>query len=258
MSADLAKGAAAAADTGAEAEAELTDATTASCAEDGTDSDCTIGDETARPESQTRGFSPQETILIFDWDDTVLPSSWVQEQGLRLDDGSVVSDEQRAILDELAAAACQLIQSSKSFGTIVLVTNAERGWIELSCRKFLPTLYPVLEGVRAMSARTTYESQGISSPFEWKFLAFSAEIRNVLDASPATQRWNVISLGDSTHEREALIRVTQELPNCRTKSLKFMERPAVDQLKREHELVTNCFSEIVHHDGNLDLCIRCT
>ena len=39
-------------------------------------------------------LTPQEkpkqykTAIIFDWDDTVLPSTWVHEQGLRLDEGS--------------------------------------------------------------------------------------------------------------------------------------------------------------------------
>jgi hypothetical protein len=33
---------------------------------------------------------------------------------------------------------------------VVLVTNAERGWIELSCQKFMPTLFPSLENVKAL------------------------------------------------------------------------------------------------------------
>lgn len=38
---------------------------------------------------------------------------------------------------------------AKQLGTVVLITNAERGWIELSCQKFLPTLFPALESVKA-------------------------------------------------------------------------------------------------------------
>merc|ERR1712194_288192 len=40
-------------------------------------------------------FTTEETIVIFDWDDTVMPSSWVQDQGIRLDEGSVPTLEQQ-------------------------------------------------------------------------------------------------------------------------------------------------------------------
>ncbi|CAK0903381.1 unnamed protein product [Prorocentrum cordatum] len=56
---------------------------------------------------------------------------------------------------------------------------------------------------------------------------------------------------------EALLRATAEMPNCRSKSLKFVERPDVAQICKQHTLVTSAFQQILHHDGNLDLCIRC-
>jgi hypothetical protein len=204
------------------------------------------------------GFSIEDTILIFDWDDTVLPSTWIQEQGLRLDDESVVTDEQRAVLSNMAEFAANTLNIAKRHGKVILVTNAERGWIELSCQKFMPALLPSLEDVKILSARTTYEQQGVTSPFEWKYLAFENEIHSFYEMFSAEQRKNVISFGDSAHEREALIRVTECMPSCRTKSMKFVERPEVEQLLKEHELISGCFKHIVNHNGNLDLCIRCS
>merc|ERR1712060_536149 len=90
-----------------------------------------------------------------------------------------------------------------------------------------------------------------------KLKAFEKEIERIF-LSGANGRKNVLSVGDSAHEREALIQATANLPNCRTKSLKFVERPGVDQLRKQHMLITRCFRRIVHHDGNLDLCIRPT
>lgn len=206
-------------------------------------------------------FTFEETFLIFDWDDTVLPSSWVQSQGLRLDESSQVSPAQRDQLTEVANAAAETLQAAKRYGTVVLVTNAERGWIELSCLKFMPTLYPILEQVKILSARTTYDCPRHSSPLDWKLLAFDAEIRRMYGESglyDSLRRKNVLSLGDSVHEREALMRATHSLPNCRSKSLKFVERPDISQICKQHALVANCFDRIIHHDGNLDLCIRCT
>jgi len=210
-------------------------------------------------EGSACGFSSsaEDTIFIFDWDDTVLPSTWVQGQGLRLDGSSRLTAAQREELAEVARAAAETLAAAKQHGEVVLVTNAQRGWIELSCAKFLPTLLPILENVKLLSARTAYESPEVSSPLEWKLRAFEAEIMRIYGEEGCGRAWNILSLGDSLHEREALMRVTSQLPNCRSKSLKFVERPDISQIVKQHALVTSCFERIVHHDGNLDLCIKC-
>eukprot|EP00929_Paragymnodinium_shiwhaense_P075357 TRINITY_DN38521_c0_g1_i1.p1 TRINITY_DN38521_c0_g1~~TRINITY_DN38521_c0_g1_i1.p1 ORF type:complete len:283 (+),score=57.78 TRINITY_DN38521_c0_g1_i1:97-945(+) len=208
-------------------------------------------------EEDALAFRLQDTILIFDWDDTMLPSTWIQEQGLRLDDDSMPTEEQKAQLDAMALRAAETLRIAKRHGKVLLVTNAEKGWIELSCRKFMPSLCSSLEHVRIQSARSTYECRGVSSPFEWKYYAFESEIGQFFEFCSAERRKNVISFGDSAHEREALIRVTERMENCLTKSLKFVERPDVEQLLKEHQLISGCFRDVVNYDGSLDLCIRC-
>lgn len=210
-----------------------------------------------RPEAP---FAPEETLFIFDWDDTILPSTWLQQQGLRLDAGSQPNSQHREVLREVASIASKTLSAARRHGTVILVTNAERGWIELSCQKFLPVLFPLLEGIKIVSARTSYEGPKCSAPHQWKLRAFAVEITShygsdVLGDTAA--RKNTLSLGDSLHEREALMVATQSLPNCRTKALKFVERPELSQICKQHELVVDCFERIVHHDGDLDLCIRC-
>lgn len=202
----------------------------------------------------------QETLMIFDWDDTVLPSTWIQCQGLRLDESSEVNSWQRAQLAEAAAITAETLRIAKQHGKVVIVTNAERGWIELSCQKFLPTLYPMLENIKVLSARTTYEGPARSSALDWKLKAFEDEITRIFGTDivkDPSRKKNVVSFGDSVHEREALLRATSQLPNCQSKSLKFCERPDISQIIKQHTLITGCFERLVHHDGNLDLCIRC-
>lgn len=204
-------------------------------------------------------FAAEETVFIFDWDDTVLPSTWVQCQGLRLNDNSELTAWQREQLAQVANAAAETLRIAKEYGTVVFVTNAERGWIELSCQKFMPTLFPMLKNVKVLSARTTYESPDLASPLDWKLRAFESEIQRIYGPELAgpEKRKNVLSLGDSVHEREALIRATALLPNCCSKSLKFVERPDIGHLCKQHSLVSSYFDTIVHHEGNLDLCIKC-
>mmetsp|Transcript_67222 Transcript_67222/g.156037 ORF Transcript_67222/g.156037 Transcript_67222/m.156037 type:complete len:238 (+) Transcript_67222:117-830(+) len=223
------------------------------------DDNCSTRSDSTASSTETK-FASEETVFIFDWDDTVLPSTWVQGQGLRLDEDSEPAAWQHDLLANVASVAAETLRVAKQHGTVVLVTNAERGWIELSCQKFMPSLYPALETVNVLSARTTYETAELSSPLDWKLRAFESEIARIFGPetlhSPV-RRKNVLSLGDSVHEREALLRATATLPNCRSKSLKFVERPDIDQICKQHSLVRSVFDQIVHHDGNLDLLIRC-
>jgi hypothetical protein len=200
-----------------------------------------------------QAFAAEGTTLFFDWDDTVLPSAWLHDHGLSLDDRSVVAPWQREQLRELSKLATETIRVAKELGTVVFVTNAERGWIEQSCRKFMPDFLPALDGVKLLSARTTYETPELTCPLEWKVRAFEDEIERLFDTVDPDVRKNVISLGDSEYEREALWHTTSSLPNTRAKALKFMERPTVSQLCAEHVIVADCLRSTVQTDCDLDV-----
>lgn len=201
-------------------------------------------------------FTSDQTLLIFDWDDTVLPSTWIQKQGLRLDDASTVNSEQREELNSMAQCAIRTLRAAKRYGTVVLVTNAERGWIELSCRKFMPSLCPLLESMKIVSARAAYEKPGVTMPSMWKSLAFRTEINSFYESRSPERSKNIISFGDAMHERIAVFQVTSDMSNCYTKSFKFMEQPHLEQLRKEHELIYWCLRHIVSHDGTLDLQVQ--
>lgn len=179
----------------------------------------------------------------------------MQEQCLALQSAVPLEAWQESELAELACCAAETLRCAKRLGTVILVTNAERGWIELSCTRFMPTLLPLLEGLKLVSARTMYESARRPTPCDWKIAAFTCELERVFGRSTA-RRKNILSIGDSTHEREAVLVSSAPLSNCRTKSLKFVERPKLDQLRRQHMLMATCLRRIVHHDGNLDLVIQ--
>jgi len=206
-------------------------------------------------------FTREHTVMIFDWDDTLLPSTWLTMNAMRLDDDCTVPEELAKQLNELAEQVMKTLDAADGFGTVVIVTNAENGWIELSGRKFMPTLADYLDRkqFRIVSARSTYEPQGIASPFEWKNRAFAHEIELYYSNVPDCPKRNILSFGDSAHEREAIMNVTKVMKADHvTKSLKFVERPLIEQLRKEHELITGCMQQIVYHSVALDLCVRCS
>jgi hypothetical protein len=194
-----------------------------------------------------------KTVIFLDWDDTLLCSSVLSNQGIKLDSSMENATELVAQLEELSDYVISVINVAMSFGTVYIVTNGETGWVQLSCQKFLPNVLPLLEKLRVFSARSTFEALFPDSPMKWKFAAFQESLNQEYSDSHYIR--NILSFGDSHAEREAIRLVTRGLPNTRTKSIKFAERPTIEQLQRQLELVSNCFQYISNHEEDLDLCM---
>lgn len=196
-----------------------------------------------------------KTLMIFDWDDTLLCSSWLAQNGLRLDTPDIVPADAMAQLRLLEGSVIALLERAATHGEVVVITNAETGWVELSAKKFMPGVLPYLAKLRVVSARSTYEPSFPDSPSAWKVQAFHADIGAAFTRWGAEASKNIISLGDSVHERTALHKVMAGQPKSLTKSVKFVERPTIEQLKRQVDLVHSCLADVVTHKGNLDLML---
>lgn len=61
-----------------------------------------------------------------------------------------------------------LLERALRCGLVVIITNAETGWVELSCRRFLPRCLPLVSSIRVVSARSTFEALHPDSPSDWK------------------------------------------------------------------------------------------
>jgi hypothetical protein len=204
-----------------------------------------------------------DNLIIFDWDDTLLASTFLSNEGYRLDNDCLLAPAVSAQLNQLERCVITLLILAKRFGQVLIITNAEQGWVELSAQKFLPKVVPHLEGVQVFSARTTFESQFPEAPTQWKLQAFShllavqqqQQQQSTSASSLSTALKNVISFGDSQAEREAVKATAGALEGSRTKSVKFVERPSIEQLRRQIELIINCFNYLIDHESDLDLML---
>ena len=114
----------------------------------------------------------ETTTIIFDWDDTLLPSSWLSVKGLRLDYPAQLPQD---VLDELTThqeSVCAVLTKAMQCGTVVIITNAETGWVELSAQRFMPRVAPLLASICVFSARSTFEPMFPDNPLQWKVAAF--------------------------------------------------------------------------------------
>jgi hypothetical protein len=196
-------------------------------------------------------FSPEETIILFDWDDTICPTTALNE------DYTMQPDSES--MQELMNQAKKTLERAREVAAeVVVVTNATEGWVETSCENWLPGLRPILDMLEFASARSTWEPKGVKTPTGWKAAAFEERIRRFYSRYPQQSWKNVIVIGDACYEHEALSHVASLAPQgpnkrCRAKSVKFAQRPSVELLARELQMLREGFDDIVNHDDDLEV-----
>eukprot|EP00274_Cyanoptyche_gloeocystis_P007502 CAMPEP_0196657990 /NCGR_PEP_ID=MMETSP1086-20130531/26447_1 /TAXON_ID=77921 /ORGANISM="Cyanoptyche gloeocystis , Strain SAG4.97" /LENGTH=248 /DNA_ID=CAMNT_0041991333 /DNA_START=148 /DNA_END=894 /DNA_ORIENTATION=+ len=197
---------------------------------------------------------PSRTVIVFDWDDTLLASTWLTAAGLKVDEPFELTESLKQDLTALENAVITLLNVASNHGTPVIITNAETGWVELSSSRFLPLLLPYLKELRVISARSTYEPAFPNAPMEWKLQAFTEEVKKTASLTGEAPL-HILSVGDSHTEREACHAVGRTQSSYKVKSIKLIERPTIEQLRKQIELVTSHFSSICSYDGHLDLLL---
>lgn len=206
--------------------------------------DDVLTDDIAPPDSPP----PAQTVVVFDWDDTLFPSTWIGARGLGLQ-----SEVTPALIEELRSveeAACTILSNALRCARVVIITNAESAWVQRSATHFVPRLCDWIAKCEVISARSTYEPLFPDRPDIWKQHVFATEV----------SRWihdrvdNIVSIGDSMHERDAVYAATECVRDAvRTKSIKFMEKPTLPFLQRQLHLIASFMEHICNFESHLDL-----
>lgn len=225
-------------------------------------------DPPSSPESDDQVYTPkrpfrsrdsllQRTVTLYDWDDTFFPSTYLAERGIAIDDDDdQLPDHLIEELSQLEEIVIKILQCALHCGVVKVITNAERGWVELSGSRFMPRLTNFLKAnsIKIVSARTSYEADFPDSPSCWKTAAFAAEVD---ESFPDADYLNVLVLGDSLSEREAAHNLALRRPTSCVKSVKLVERPNVIQLQRQIALLHGSFHDIRQHFGSFDVNLQC-
>jgi hypothetical protein len=231
------------------------------------DEECSFDNEASTPPS-TPPSDPERadvgestaakagTVVLLDWDDTLLPSTMLTSLGYKVDESTALPPDLASDLAGLEEDVIMLLDTCQQHGTVLLVTNAETGWVELSSERFMPTVIGELHkrGIKVVSARSAYESRFPNSPVDWKQEAFVSEVDILCSATDAI---NLVSIGDSVNERNAAHHVGVRYGNGNIKTVKFVERPDIDQIRRQLSLVASNLQDISMHEGSFDVNLVC-
>jgi len=189
-----------------------------------------------------------QTVIIFDWDDTLLCTSYLNN--LSHHRGLPPSVEEK--LKSISIAAMRLLELSLRLGQTFIITNAAPMWVQYSAAKYVPDLLPTLEKVRVISARGRHEAQYPGEVGEWKKQAF-LDVRRQFNSQIIT---NLVSLGDAKYEMDATYAMGREFSVALVKTIKFYENPCPESLLKQLELVAPKFERIVENARSMKIALE--
>lgn len=159
------------------------------------------------------------TVIIFDWDDTLLCTTAIRNQQCCA-----------AELEELADKVECILRTAMGLAETIIVTNGRESWIEESAELYLPQLLPVLSQLELVSARALYESSYPDDPVQWKIEAFKSLLTDRGHVCPEASL-NLVALGDQFPEIEAARNVGRLLGDTAlVKTVKLSEFPSAGEL----------------------------
>ena len=188
-------------------------------------------------------------IFIFDWDDTLMCTSYVAPTGvLNLDE---MKPNDRTTMKNLDQLVSNLLNKALDKGLVFIITNAAYGWIEYSAKKLYPISYEVLKKVKIVSARGMCEKKYPGDYRQWKTKAFIETMKksNINFLKTA----NIISFGDSIIELEALHKLKEIFADGYIKTIKFKENPQPLELIKELKIILLQFDVILSNVRNLSI-----
>jgi hypothetical protein len=191
------------------------------------------------------------TLIIFDWDDTLLCTSFLTPNGV-FNEEIQLSDKEYEKIIKLEFAVLRILTLAIEKGDTYIITNAAPGWVEYSVERFYPSVKKLLDKVTIVSARGEYESLYPGDSRMWKIQAF-LKMQKQHDPNLVT---NLICLGDSFIEMEAAHILASKFQQAFIKTIKFRESPKPEELNKQLLLVADQFATIFSVVKNLTIRVE--
>ena len=180
-----------------------------------------------------------------------MPTSFLTPGGV-FDENIKLREIDNEKLLNLERAVLKLLTEAVEKGNVYIITNAGNGWVEYSANRFYPSIMPILEKIKIISARGQYEKMFPGNSRQWKIEAFLNLLKNV-NMKLVT---NIICIGDSLFEMEAGRILASKFTEAFIKTIKFREAPKLDELLKQLKLVCVQFGTIYASVKNLTIRVE--
>ena len=202
----------------------------------------------------TRIWNPElknnhhNSLIIFDWDDTLLPTSFLVSDVSSQQDIELSKKEIKK-MKKIEQKVGSILEKSIEKGKTYIITNAYACWIEYTIKKFYSNIINIFDKIKIISARNEYEYIFPGNARQWKIEAFLNILKDV-DIKKVT---NIVCMGDSLFEIEAGRILSSKFTRAFIKTVKFKETPKLDELLEQLKVICDKFGFIYSSINNLNI-----
>ena len=170
------------------------------------------------------------SMIFFDWDDTLLCSTFLIEKENK--------NLNKKHISQLENIVYNLLQLSLNYGDTYIITNASKNWVLYSSMIYFPKIIQLFNKIKIISARDAYEKNFPNNNKFWKLAVFM-DITNLYNKNLIT---NIISIGDSLIENEAAFKLSSIFSECYIKTIKIQEESKPELLLKQLKLILKQFN----------------
>jgi len=202
----------------------------------------------------TMFLDSESPIVVLDWDDTLLCTKQLKQQGISLKDpNQKIPPELQVQLEQLAIKIESLLNHIFSFTPNVhMVTCSTRERCEQTCQRFLPTIFPLLKKINCVSARDYATSIQLKNKNLWKQSTFEMIFSNFLNTNYSIQRsTRFICIGDNQLEHKGIRQMLQNNNNSISVCIKLDRWPSIERMIEQLQWIQNNFVYICRMKKNL-------
>ena len=180
------------------------------------------------------------SIIIFDWDDTLMCTYSLSKYGYYIN-VNLIPKNILIQISLLEITVMEILEKSLQKGDTFIITNSDLSWLDYSCKKFFPNIYPLLKKIKIISSRNNYEEIHPNCVSMWKREAFDKVIKNYDFNLPTS----ILCIGDNFGEIEAGRNLEKNLYYGYIKTIKLKPDPNIDDMLIQLRLIIEKFDYLV-------------
>ena len=207
-----------------------------------------------------------ECLIIYDWDDTILPTSWLRSLGYLSNNISDMIGTPPPNLPGHVASMMRLIEDATvenfrqamSLGRVIIITNSSCLWVPFTAKRFFPKLSQIIETgcFEVYSARPVQAENAGPNYVYLPSMAVTWKTDKFREMVGSTPYQTCVSVGDGFAERCAVLAIANS--KMSGKAVRFPLQPSGAVLLEQLKIMLRNLDDVVMDNRTGDLYLNTT